>query len=107
MEVRKILIEAWEVAEGIRMPSRLLTEPHRIKAMEELRTRLLDEIEQSQFRAGDFHAAGTTKQIDLLAVAQATYGKTEDAVQTTSRPRVTSDDALLALVDMLINVGDV
>jgi tetratricopeptide (TPR) repeat protein len=107
VEVRKILKEAQEIAAAIQVPSRLFTDRHHIKALEEVKARLLDEIEQAQFRAGDFHTAETTKHVDLLALAQAAYGKTEDAVQTTSRPRVTSDDALLVLVDMLINVGDV
>ena len=106
VEVRKILREAWEIAEGIQIPSRLFTDRHRVKALEQVRAQLLDDIDKARLRAGDFRAAGTTKHVDLLALAQAAYGKTQDAVQTTSRPRVIDGDPLLTLVDMLIRSSD-
>lgn len=107
VEVRKILREAQEVAEAIQVPSRLLTDRHRVKALEQVKAQLLDDIDKAQLRAGDFSAAETTKYIDLLALAQAAYGKTQDAVQTTSRPRIVDGDPLLILVDILTGSGDI
>lgn len=106
VEVRNILKEAQEVAAAIQVPSRPLTDRHRVKALEQAKAQLLDDIDKAQLRAGDFHAAGMSKHVDLLALAQAAYGKTQDAVQTTSRPRLIDGDPLLILVDMFTRGGD-
>ncbi len=105
VEVRKILQEARQVAEGISIPSKLLSDSGRRRGLEEVKTRLQYDIEVAQLRAGDFSTAGTTKDLALLALAQARYGKTQDAVQTASRTMMT-EAGLLAIVDALITGGN-
>ena len=111
VEVRKILKEARQVAEGIEIPQS--DEP--VKAIREMiekdlraqKTTLLGSIEQAQFQAGDFTNAaqlwgfGSTY---ALARAQVRYGKARDAVQTVSKEYL-HDGPLLALVDALIQAG--
>jgi tetratricopeptide (TPR) repeat protein len=106
VEVRKILREARQVAEGIELPSRLLTDRHKLKAMEVIKTRLVNDIETAQLRAGDFSAAEGTKNRRLLALAQAQFGRGQEAVETAGQENLTDDD-LLVLVDLLSKASDV
>ncbi len=106
VEVRKILQEARQVAEGITLPNAMLTNRRELKALEQRKAGLLDEIEAARLRAGDFSAAAGTKQGGLLALAQVYHGRAQDAVQTAGQ-RLLTDDGLLVLVDLLVGAGDV
>lgn len=105
VEARTILQEASQVAERIALPNKLFSNATRRRGLEEVKTRLQYDIETAQLRAGDFSAAGTTKDLVLLALAQARYGRTQDAVQTASRTMMT-EAGLLAIVDALITGGN-
>ncbi|THJ10897.1 MAG: hypothetical protein CAF43_008620 [Nitrospira sp. CG24C] len=106
VEVRKILREAKQSAESYTLPSKLTTSPTMLRALEQRKTVLLEEIEQAQLRAGDLAAAAGTKRLDLLALAQAQYGDIKGAIQTATRNRV-ADNELLILVDTVIKAGDI
>ena len=112
VEVRKILREARAVAEGIRRPLPIITERHRRKALERAKDRLLNDIEEAQLQAGDVTITSTHTAISNieftyhLALAQARYGFTNEAVDTAASESVTGD-RLLLLVEALVQVGDI
>ncbi len=106
VEVRKILQEAKQAAESYTLPSKLTSTPTMLRALEQRKTLLLEEIEQAQLRAGDLAAAMGTKRLDLLALAQAQYGDIKGAIQTATRNRV-AENELLTLVDTVIKAGDI
>lgn len=117
VEVRKILQEARQVAErvepekvverwvtlGLTLPSAKQTV---LKDLQGSKAGLLREIEQAQFRAGDFSTAATTTQPWYLAFAQVQYGLVEEAVQTAIRTRL-NEDTVLALVQTLARQGQI
>jgi tetratricopeptide (TPR) repeat protein len=107
VEVRKILKEARQVAEGIELPSRLTTRGMVLKDLQASKDRLINEIEEAQFRIGDFSTAAKTKRPWSLALAQAKYGQVKEAVQTAARAPDYITDTLLVLVDALIKAGDI
>lgn len=110
VEVRKILKEARQVAEGIEISQgdiQAKTKAVREMILKDLQAQkniLLESIERAQFRSGDFSSAAVTKQPWSLALAQVRYGHTRDAVQSASRDRL-GGDTLLVLVDALIRTG--
>ncbi|MEC4890328.1 MAG: hypothetical protein RI101_09745 [Nitrospira sp.] len=112
IEARTILKEAREVAEGIRSPVPILTERHRRRALEKLKDGLLNRIEEAQLQAGDVTITSTHTAISNigfkynLALAQARYGFTNEAVDTVANESVTGD-SLLLLVEALVQAGDI
>ncbi len=112
VEVRKILREARQVSEGIQPPSPALSDRHRRKALERIKNRLLNRIEEAQLQAGDVTIPATLTALSKigfkrnLAQAQARYGFTKEAVQTVSTEAVTGD-SLLVLVESLVQSGDI
>jgi hypothetical protein len=107
VEVRKILREARQVAEGIIAPSkpRELSPPEaRFTPQELSKKHLLEEIAKGQFRAGDFSASAMTVSIDYLAFAQLHYGQVRDAVQSIGRARLL-EDGTLSFVYALAQAG--
>jgi tetratricopeptide (TPR) repeat protein len=112
VEVRKILREAREVTEGISIPLPVLSDRHRRKALERAKNRLLNRIEEAQLQAGDVTITSTlTAESRIgfkgrLALAQARYGFTNEAVQTVSTETVTGE-SLLVLVEALVQSGDI
>lgn len=112
VEVRKILREAREVAEGIQPPSPLFSDRHRRKALERIKNNLLNRIEAAQLQAGDVTITPTSTREgqfgykQSLAQAQARYGFTKEAVQTSSTEAITGD-SLLVLVEALVQSGDI
>lgn len=112
VEVRRILREARIVAESIQPPLPVLSDRHRRKALERAKNRLLNEIEEAQLQAGDVAITSTlTGQSKIgfknsLALAQARYGFTSEAVQTASTETVTGE-SLLLLVEALVKAGDI
>ena len=97
VEVRKILREARQMAEGIVAPSKPL-EPsateHRRSHHERNKVGLLEEVYKAQFRAGDFSASAAAVSIDYLAFAQLHYGQVDDAVQSIGRTWLLEEGAL-------------
>ncbi|MCC6965843.1 MAG: hypothetical protein IT391_06110 [Nitrospira sp.] len=112
VEVRKILREARQVAEGIQPPSPLLSDRHRRKGLERIKNSLLNRIEEAQLQAGDVTITSTLtgeSRIGFkrsLAQTQARYGFTDEAVQTVSSETVTQE-SLLVLVEALVQSGDI
>jgi tetratricopeptide (TPR) repeat protein len=105
VEVRKILKEARQVAEGITIPEKgMFTKESVLMILRDEKALLISNIEESQFRTGDFGTAAITKQPWALALAQAKYGNVQDAVKAAARHEL-SDDTLLVLVDALIHAG--
>ena len=107
IEARKILKEAREVAEGIKVPStlRIWRPPEaRLTAEEHRKNGLLNHIEMIQFRAGDFSAAATTTMRTSLAFAQLHYGQVQDAVQILRGERL-GEVTALTLVQTLAQTG--
>lgn len=109
VDVRKILQEARQVAEGIEVPSGPLTKESTTQKYERVKEQLLDHIEETQLIAGDVSIKTVSKGKGLFAVhlsmAQARYGYTKEAVQT-----VTSDTSYHGgreLIDALLKAGDV
>ena len=105
VEVRKILQEARQVAEGIELPNRLLTDRHKLKAMERIKARLLEDIQTAQLRAGEFPDTVGLIHRMYFAWALANYGRSQEAVQAASQENL-ADDGLLVLVDLLSKTGD-
>lgn len=109
VEVRKILKEAREAAEFIESPNSLFADRAPAKALEEARKKLLWSIEDAQLRAGDSAIEASTSNVMFqrnLALAQARYGFINEAIRTVARTRI-SDDDLLVLVDEVIKGGDI
>lgn len=109
VEVRKILIEAREVAEGIQLPSPLLTKQATIRALEEAKKKLLWGIEEAQLRAGDLSiqpAPGSIHFNHYLALARARYGETKEVVESAARAKIQENDLLL-VIDDVIKAGDI
>jgi len=104
VEVRKILKEARQVAEGIELPNRLTTRGMAIKDLQNNKENLINEIERAQFRIGDLSAAVTTKQPWYLAFAQVMYGQVNEAVATAAQSKLVTG-TLLALIKMLADTG--
>jgi len=109
VEARTILQEARQVAEKIEPPNRMFSGKwHYIKALEELKNRVLDTIEETQLRAGDITIAptGTPLHFELfLALAQAHYGSIESLTKTLKHTHI-YDDTLLQIVDDVIKNSD-
>jgi tetratricopeptide (TPR) repeat protein len=116
-EVRKILQEARQVAEGIAAPSkpRELSLPEdRFTRQERNKMWLLTNIESAQFRAGDFSTASTTAVLGYLAVAQLYHGQVEEALRSAGRTRLIESTVLTFVfelaqagyVDAAINVAE-
>ena len=109
VEVRKILQEARQVAEGIEMPSGPLTKESTTQKYERVKEQLLDHIEETQLIAGDVNIKAASKGKGLfvvrLATAQARYGYTKEAVQTAKG--TTWHGGGWELVDALLKAGDV
>lgn len=97
VEVRKILREARQVAEGIDAPN---TPREKIRPgvplspEEENKRRLLHAIEYVQFRAGDFSTGATTTVLASLAFAQLHYGQLDDALKSVARAKLWEEGAL-------------
>lgn len=109
VEVRKILHEARQVAEGIEIPNSLITSPTRIKGLEIHKNLLRSSIEDAQLRAGNLTITQTAASVDFarkLAFWQTKYGYTKEAVQTASQFWSGSDE-FLVLVDALTKAGDI
>lgn len=107
VEVRKILQEARQVAEGIKLPEKgLLTRESELKMLRDRKAGLIDKVDGARFEAGDFNNTATTRQTWLLAVMQAKYGHIKESVQTSARDSGYLPDSLLVLVDALIKGGD-
>lgn len=105
VEVRKILKEARQVAEGITIPEKgMLRRESELKILRDEKAELIRKIEQTQFRAGDFSTAATTMQPWTLAFAQAKYGNVQEAVKAADQYKL-ADDTLLFLVNALIQDG--
>ena len=112
VEVRKILREARMIAEGITIPAPVLSDRHRRKALERAKNMLLNRIEEAQLQAGDVTITSTlTAESRIgfkqrLALAQARYGFTNEAVQTLADETVTGE-SLLLLVEALVQSGNI
>lgn len=107
VEVRKILSEARQVAEGIDAPSkpRELSPPEdRFTRQERNKKWLLAYIEQAQLRAGDFSVPVIAGLIEHRAFAQLHYGKVYDAVQSYGREHL-MEGGVLAFVYALTQAG--
>lgn len=104
VEVRKILKEARQVAEGIETSGGLFSTESERKSLRKNKAMLLENIERAQFRAGDFSTATTTEQPWSLALEQMRYGNVREAVKAASRHHL-SDDTLFVLVDSLTRAG--
>ena len=109
VEVRKILREAWDVVNSIVPPRKLpgTTTPEASKTdLERYKERLLKEIEEARFRAGDFTTTSTTKQHLDLALTQLRYGHLQEAVRTATEERLSFTSEALVVMKMLTDVGD-
>ncbi|MDH5741417.1 MAG: hypothetical protein OEY77_13940 [Nitrospira sp.] len=105
VEVRKILREARAVAEGISLPSSLFMNQARIRIYKGAKQKLLRETEMTQFWAGDFTAAVTSREYWNLALAQIRYGRLEEAVQTATSTTLSPAETLVIL-KLLSDAGD-
>jgi hypothetical protein len=103
-EVRKILREARQMAESIELPSRLTTRGMVLKDLQASKDRLINEVEEAQFRIGDFSTAATTKRPWYLVFAQVKYGKIQEAVATAAKIKL-GVETLFPLVKMLADAG--
>ena len=103
VEVRKILQEAWEVASSIVPPSK--PPGYHPTQLEQYRNKLLWNIEEARFRAGDFATAPTTKQSWELVLGQLRYGHLQKAVRTATDAPFPTDQTLVIL-KMLSDEGD-
>lgn len=109
VEVRKILIEAWEVAISIVPPTKprgSTTPENRQTDLERYKNKLLRDIEEARFQAGDFATAATSQQHWDLALAQIRYGHLRVAVKTAAQGRFISNAETLAIMKMLSDAGD-
>lgn len=109
VEVRKILREARQVAEGIIAPSKPL-EPsatgYRLSHHEKNKMWLLTNIESTQFRAGDFATAATTAVPGSLAFAQLRYDQLDEALKNVERTELWEEGALTFVYE-LIQAGQI
>jgi len=106
VEVRKILKEAWEVAEHIEMPNPLFTKKVTIKALGEVKQKLLWSIVEAQLQAGDFlNSAGSYDHHDVV-FAQIRYGHLQEAVQGGVDGRFPLTGEILVILKLLIDAGD-
>lgn len=103
VEVQKILGEAWEVASSIVPPSK--PPEYHPTQLEQYRNKLLWNIEEARFRAGDFATAPTTKQSWELVLGQLRYGHLQEAVRTATDAPFPTDQTLVIL-KMLSDEGD-
>jgi len=109
VEVRKILREAWETTASIVPPTKPpgTTAPeNRLTQLEQYKSKLLTDIEEVRFRAGDFGTASTTKEHWELALAQLWYGYLQEAVQTVRRGRISFTEEALVAMKLLSDAGD-
>lgn len=109
VEVRRILKEAWDVANSIVPPTRLpgTTAPEASKTdLERYKERLLRDIEEARFRAGDVSTASSTRKNWDLALAQLRYGHLQDAVRTVMKSRLYNTPEMLVVMKMLADYGD-
>ena len=109
VEVRKILREARQVAEGIVAPSKPL-EPsateYQVSHHEKNKMWLLTNIESTQFRAGDFATAATTAVPGSLAFAQLRYDHLGEALKNVERTELWEEGALTFVYE-LIQAGQI
>jgi tetratricopeptide (TPR) repeat protein len=105
VEVRKILKEAWEVADQIEMPSPLFTKKVTIKALGEVKQILLSGIIGAQLQAGYFpNSVSNYNHLDVV-IAQIRYGHLEDAVKTATSTTLSPAETLVIL-KLLSDAGD-
>lgn len=105
VEVREILKEASEVAEGIQLPNSLFMNQARIRIREGEKQQLLWRSEVVRFWAGDFATAATSNQYWDLAIAQIRYGHSQEVVQTATKA-VFSPAETLVILKLLSDAGD-
>lgn len=111
VEVRKILKEAWEVANSIVPRTKLFRSDapeFNTTETERYKDRLLRDTELTRFWAGDFSTAATSREYWDLAIAQIRYGHLQEAVQTAtnvSNARFFSAETLVVL-KLLSDAGD-
>lgn len=108
-EVRKILKEAWQVAEeGDVLRRSRVQKPlgTALTPLEGSARRLMREMESIQFRAGEFSTAHQTNVPGFFAFAQLHYGQIGEAVTNSKRASL-GEEGALAFVYGLTQAGQV
>jgi len=108
VEVRKILKEAWEVADHIALPSPLFTKGATIKALGEMKQRVLWHINDAQVQAGDFF--NVRQNIypgrEVVVLEQIRYGYLPEAIQGAIDDRLNQAADVLLILKALTDAGD-
>ena len=111
--VRKMLKEAWEVANSIVPPTKLpgTTVPENsLTELERYKNRLLRDTELTRFWAGDFSTVATSREYWDLTIAQIRYGRLQDAAETaTNKSNLSfffSSAQTLVILKLLSDAGD-
>jgi hypothetical protein len=111
--VRKILKEAWEVANSIVPQKRLFKSDapeFNTTRSEGYKARLLRDTELTRFWAGDFSTQATSREYWDLTIAQIRYGRLQEAVQTaTNKSNLSyyfSSAQTLVILKLLSDAGD-
>jgi hypothetical protein len=107
VEVRKILKEAWDVAEHIEMPSPLFTQKVTIKTLSEVKQKLQWGIVDAQLQAGDFSNAAQSYYNGDVVLAQIRYGHLQEAVQNAVDGRFARTAEVLTILKVLSDAGEV
>jgi hypothetical protein len=109
VEVRRILKEAWEVANSIVPPTKprgSTTLENSLTELERYKNRLLRDTELTRFWAGDFARAATSREYWDLAIAQIRYGHLQEGVQTATNGTFSFAAETLVILKMLSDAGD-
>jgi len=108
VEVRKILKEAWEVADHIALPSPLFTKEAKIKTLNQVKQRLLGYVNDAQVQAGDFsnvpHSIYPGPEVVVLE--QIRYGSVPEAKRGAVDDRISQIADVLLILKALADAGD-
>ena len=106
VEVRTVLSEAWEVAAHIEMPSSLFTKQVTIKALGEVKQKLLWSIVDAQLQAGDFSNPASSYDLQGAVIDQIQYGHLQEAVQTATHETFSFSAGTLVILKLLSDARD-
>ena len=109
VEVRKILREAWEVANSTVPPTKLFKSDaleNRLTVLERYKYKLLRDIEMARLRAGDFVTTTATKESWELVLGQLRFDYLQEAVRIGTVATFSSSGETLVVLKRLSDAGD-